>query len=86
MKKFFLATFIIALVSVIYVKESMDSCTSLTDLGLENVEALAQGEGVSAGFCYLIESNSDSRDYKYFCDSATGNDKIYPCPSRTEYG
>lgn len=85
-KKLFLVVLAITIVSVICVKKSMKG-VCLTDLGLENVEALAaDNEGTSVGTCYLEESTSPDRDQKLFCDRRTSNGTIYPCPQSTTYG
>lgn len=86
-KKYFFSAFIVALVSVVYVKESMNSCTYLTDLGLENVEALASdGEATKVGYCYLEQTFSSVSGRKSFCDSRTNDSQIYPCLSSESYG
>lgn len=57
---------------------------------LENVEALADaaGESTSVGTCYLQVSsgNSNTQDFKLFCNGDTDSDNIYPCPQTTSYG
>ena len=58
----------------------------MSDLALANVEALADGEGTNAGYCYLEDTWSTKRGYKYFCDSKTDKNTIYPCPSSMESG
>lgn len=60
----------------------------LGDLALENVEALAQGEGggesgTSVGYCYLQGYGGTTSGYKVYCDRQTSNGKIYPCPSES---
>ena len=58
----------------------------LSDVAMANVEALADGEGTTAGYCYLEDTWSTKRGYKYFCDSKTDKNTIYPCPSSMESG
>ena len=58
----------------------------LSDVAMANVEALADGEGTNAGYCYLEDTWSTKRGYKYFCDSKTDKNTIYPCPSSMESG
>ncbi|MEY8708789.1 NVEALA domain-containing protein [Bacteroides faecichinchillae] len=85
-KKVFLVVLAITVVSAVCVKKSMKG-VRLTDLGLENVEALAaDNEGTSVGTCYLEEPTSSDRDHKLFCDRRTDNSTIYPCPQTTTYG
>ncbi len=82
--EFFLVLLAIIVVSTICMKKSMKD-VRLTDLGLENVEALAaDNEGTSVGTCYLEESTSPDRDHKLFCDTRTST--IYSCPKTTTYG
>ena len=85
-KKFLLVVLAVTVVSAVCVKKSMKG-VCLTDLGLENVEALAaDNEGTSVGTCYLEESTSPDRDHKLFCDGRTDNGTIYPCPQAASYG
>ncbi|WP_455962193.1 NVEALA domain-containing protein [Bacteroides bouchesdurhonensis] len=85
-KKFLLVVLAVTVVSAVCVKKSMKG-VCLTDLGLENVEALAaDNEGTSVGTCYLEESTSPDRDHKLFCDGRTDNGTIYPCPQSASYG
>lgn len=85
-KKLFLVVLAITVVSTVCVKKSMKG-VRLTDLGLENVEALAaDNEGTSVGTCYIEESTSPDRDHKLFCDGRTSNGTIYPCPQSMTYG
>lgn len=59
----------------------------LSDLVLENIEALAQDEnGTDVGVCYYSQSFSTVTGYKNFCDSQTDNNRIYPCPKTATYG
>lgn len=85
-KKFLLVVLAVTVVSAVCVKKSMKG-VCLTDLGLENVEALAaDNEGTSVGTCYLEESTSPDRDHKLFCDGRTDNGTILPCPQSASYG
>ena len=85
-KKFLLVVLAVTVVSAVCVKKSMKG-VCLTDLGLENVEALAaDNEGTSVGTCYLEEPSSSDRDHKIFCDRRTDNGTIYPCPQSASYG
>ena len=85
-KKFLLVVLAVTVVSAVCVKKSMKG-VCLTDLGLENVEALAaDNEGTSVGTCYLEEPTSPDRDHKLFCDGRTDNGTIYPCPQSASYG
>lgn len=76
------------LIAVVYGTKAMRSNSPrLTELALENVEALAQNEsGTNVGYCYLQQSFASSSGYKKFCDSRTNDTKIYPCQSSETYG
>ena len=56
------------------VNKSMNSDAKLSDLALANVEALADGEdGISAKWCYLKQSFTETNGYKLFCDDRTSD-------------
>lgn len=75
------------LVTAGYGMRSMKNHARLTHLALENVEALASGEdGTNAGRCNLEDTWATERGFRYFCDSRTDNNTIYPCPSSNSYG
>jgi hypothetical protein len=60
---------------------------TLSDVALENIEALAdEGGGTSVGTCYLLQHFSSDSSRKKFCDSNTNNSTIYPCPTSETYG
>lgn len=85
-KKIFLGLmcFVAFLVTIGYGVQSMNNRVVLTDLALENMEALAQDEsGTSVGYCYLQGYGGTTNSYKVFCDRQTNNGKIYPCPSES---
>lgn len=88
MKKLLLTTAAIA-ATVVAVFSGYKAYASKYDVAAvllnENIEALADGEGTSVGLCYL-ESHSLTYDWKFFCDRATDNETIYPCPSSESYG
>lgn len=75
-------------ITVGYGMKNMENHIILGDLALENVEALAQGEGggesgTSVGYCYLQGYGGRTSGYKVYCDRQTSNGKIYPCPSES---
>lgn len=85
-KRIVLTAFILVLVSAAVVRVSHNNHVCLADLGLENVEALAQsGEGTGVGYCYL-DVRTSNMGYKPFCNSSTSDTQIYPCPSTDSYG
>lgn len=81
-QKFMQALALALLGTVCYGVQSMNDRVVLTDLALENVEALAQDEGTKAGYCY-VNGGGNEFVHKVFCDSKTSNNMIYPCPAES---
>ena len=82
----FVAVFV--MVTGYNVYKSNAATDRFTDFMLANVEALADPDesGTAVGVCYISQSFASVSDFKLFCDSQTGNDRIYPCPSSTSFG
>ena len=63
-----------------------NSTRTITDLALENLEALSQNEdGTRVGTCYM--NGDTSGDFRFIleCDSRTNEEYIYPCPRDGRY-
>ena len=55
---------------------------------LANIDALVQteSEGTKVGNCHIRSYGNEKRAWRYFCNTATTNELIYPCPNQDEYG
>ena len=56
---------------------------------LANIDALVQTEGeegTPVGNCHIRSYENEKRAWRYFCNTATSDELIYPCPTQQEYG
>lgn len=55
---------------------------------LANIDALVQteGEGTKVGNCHIRSYGSGDQKWRYFCNSATTDNLIFPCPTQEEFG
>ena len=70
------------------VAESKKNETTMNDLAMANVEALADGEsggGTKVGYCYINQPFTGTLGWKVFCNSNTSASTIYPCEAQS-YG
>ncbi len=54
-------------------------------IALENIEAIASGEGTAVSTCYF-RGSGERQDWFFECDSYTSPEMIYPCPGDKTYG
>ena len=52
---------------------------------LENIEAIASGEGTAVSSCNT-RGSGERQDWFFECDSNTSPEMIYPCPGSKTYG
>lgn len=56
---------------------------------LANIDALVQTEGeegTPVGNCHIRSYGSGELKWRYFCNSTTTDNLIFPCPTQEEYG
>ena len=87
MKSFFLFFITVVIVGVSYnVCFEKKQKEVVSEVTLDNIEALATSEKTDTGTCYLELQNGTDSKWLLFCDERTDASGIYPCPTTDSNG
>ena len=88
MKKYILVSISIALGVVLSAYNVYQSQTkvAMSDIMLENIEALSSGEATPAPKCYIDSPETGRWKMDYYCNKETNEEYIYPCPQNADFG
>lgn len=83
------ALMVVASAGTYFSLNRVDKKEYFTVTQLANIDALVQTEGeegTPVGNCHIRSYGYGGPDWYYFCNSATTDNLIFPCPTQEEFG